>query len=57
MLFYPHFLLYHHTGDINEVEIAWKEEFSKWSNEYIVDWKVQFDKYTAEANSNDPELQ
>lgn len=43
------------TADINEVEIAWKEEFSKWSNEYIVDWKVQFDKYTAEANSNDPE--
>ncbi|XP_072015174.1 cholinesterase 1-like [Amphiura filiformis] len=39
------------TGDIDEVEKQWKEEFDKYSNKYLVDWKVHFDNYKA-ATSN-----
>ncbi|XP_072015175.1 cholinesterase 1-like [Amphiura filiformis] len=39
------------TGDIDEVEKQWKEEFDKYRNEYLADWKVHFDNYKA-ATSN-----
>ncbi|XP_072048816.1 cholinesterase-like [Amphiura filiformis] len=39
------------TGDIDEVEKQWKEEFDKYSNEYIVDWKVQLEKYKATTSN------
>uniref|UniRef100_A0A915K0B0 Carboxylic ester hydrolase n=1 Tax=Romanomermis culicivorax TaxID=13658 RepID=A0A915K0B0_ROMCU len=33
------------TADLTDIELRWKQQFSKWEQEYIVDWKNEFDQF------------
>ncbi len=39
------------TGDIDEAEKQWKEEFHMWSSTYMVNWKTEFDNYVTTKDS------
>ncbi|XP_040284110.1 cholinesterase isoform X1 [Bufo bufo] len=46
--FYPNILQI--TGNIDEVEQQWKDEFHRWNN-YMMDWKNQFNDYSSKKES------